>query len=61
MQPFPGKTESLSDRNLRLSYFAEENGRVLVHGGDHAWRRALGRKLIDLGSRLATASEPHHA
>ena len=54
MQPFAG-TESLHDRNLRLAYYTEQNRRhrAVAHtASGHVWRRALGRSLIGLGSRL---------
>ena len=53
MQPFD--TESLHDRNLRLAYFAEQerHHRVFSHTSGQAWRRAIGRRLIGLGSRLS--------
>jgi hypothetical protein len=58
MQPFQGSTESLSDRNLRLSYYAEENGRLLASSTRrHPLREAIGQGLIHLGSRLASVSE----
>ena len=57
MQPFPGSTESLSDRNLRLSYYAEDSGRLTAHGERHPWRQAIGQGLIHLGSRLTSVSE----
>ena len=61
MQPFPGTTESLADRNLRLSYYAEENGRLWAGSARHPWRNAIGRGLIKLGAKLAPASEIHTA
>lgn len=54
MQPFD--TESLHDRNLRLAYDAEKSRRHLAFAhapAEQLWRRALGRRLIGLGSRLS--------
>ena len=54
MQPFG--TESLHDRNLRLAYYAEQERRHMAFShspSGHVWRRAIGRRLIGLGSRLS--------
>lgn len=59
MQPF-ASTESLHDRNLRLAYYAEVNRQhnaIPQSSRRHPWRRAFGRSLIQVGSRLVPLAD----
>ncbi len=59
MQPF-ARTESLHDHNLRLAYYAEENRKhsaIPESSRRHPWRRAFGRSLIQVGSRLVPLAD----